>query len=51
MIELQFIPKTEFDRVRTADVEPDVRLALADSGHLGSSFSAMDIVVHLSRRS
>ena len=56
------VPKSEFDRVRGAGAEPDARLALladlcrlntlvaikrAGSGHLGSSFSALDIVVHL----
>ena len=55
---LQLIPKAEFDRVR--EREPDLAL-LADmcranaltavkragSGHLGSSFSALDLVVHL----
>jgi transketolase len=56
------IPKHEFDRVRGVDADPDARLALladmcrlnalvavkrAGSGHLGSSFSALDIVVHL----
>jgi transketolase len=56
------IPTREFDRVRSAEVDPDARLALladlcrlnalvavkrAGSGHLGSSFSALDIVVHL----
>ncbi len=57
------VPKSELDRVRGAtDADPDARLALladmcrlntlvaikrAGSGHLGSSFSALDIVVHL----
>lgn len=60
--ELALIPKAEFDRVRQADRDRDLVLAaLADmcrlnaltavkragSGHLGSSFSAMDLVVHL----
>jgi len=59
---LRLIPRTEFDRIRAARVDPTVRLgALADmcrlnalvavkragSGHLGSSFSALDLVVHL----
>jgi transketolase len=59
---LSLIPKSEFDRVRTSDAGRDDRLAaLADmcrlntlvavkragSGHLGSSFSAMDIVAFL----
>ena len=62
MIELALIPRSEFERVRIADVPRDDRLSLlgdmaranaltavkrAGSGHLGSSFSAMDIVVHL----
>ena len=62
MPQLQLTPRSEFDRIRTADVDPDARLALiadlcrlntlvavkrAGSGHLGSSFSALDIVVHL----
>src|SRR3970040_1173378 len=62
MPEHQLIPKSELDRVRAADVDRDQRLAaLADmcrlnalvavkragSGHLGSSFSAMDIVAFL----
>jgi transketolase len=59
---LQLIPGPEHDRVRGACAEPDSRLALladmcrlnalvavkrAGSGHLGSTFSALDIVVHL----
>jgi transketolase len=62
MPELHLIPKEEFDRVRSAEMEQDARLALladmcrlnalvtvkrAGSGHLGSTFSALDIVVHL----
>ena len=63
MATLELIPKSEFDRVRAArQAAEDARLALladmcrlntlvavkrAGSGHLGSSFSAMDIVVHL----
>ncbi len=62
MATLQLIPRSEFERVRLADVPRDERLTLladlarantltavkrAGSGHLGSSFSAMDIVVHL----
>ena len=55
---LQLIPKAEFDRVR--EREPDLALIAdmcranaltavkrAGSGHLGSSFSALDLVVHL----
>jgi transketolase len=60
--ELHLIPKSELDRVRDAEVEQDARLALladmcrlnalvavkrAGSGHLGSTFSALDLVVHL----
>jgi transketolase len=59
---LRLLPKSELDRVRAADGDPDARLALladicrlnalvaikrAGSGHLGSSFSALDIVAHL----
>ena len=63
MPDLHLIPKAELDRVRRAhDMNPDAALsALADmcrlnalvavkragSGHLGSSFSALDIVSHL----
>jgi transketolase len=62
MPDLELIPRSEFERVRLGDVPRDDRLALladmarantltavkrAGSGHLGSSFSAMDIVVHL----
>jgi transketolase len=62
VLELHLIPKTELDRVRDAEVEQDARLALladmcrlnalvavkrAGSGHLGSTFSALDLVVHL----
>ena len=62
MLQLALIPKAELDRVRAAAGDRDLVLAcLADmcrlntltavkragSGHLGSSFSAMDIVVHL----
>jgi transketolase len=58
--ELELIPRRELERVRESVSDPDVRLALladmcrlnalvavkrAGSGHLGSSFSAMDIVV------
>jgi transketolase len=60
--ELHLIPKSELERVRRADVDRDARLGLladmcrtnalvavkrAGSGHLGSSFSALDLVVHL----
>jgi transketolase len=62
VVELHLIPKSEFDRVRDAELDQDVRLALladmcrfnalvavkrAGSGHLGSTFSALDLVVHL----
>ena len=62
MTRLTLIPRSEFERVRIAEVPRDERLTLlgdmaranaltavkrAGSGHLGSSFSAMDIVVHL----
>jgi transketolase len=62
MAELRLIPRSEFERARLAGVPRDERLGLladmarantltavkrAGSGHLGSSFSAMDIVVHL----
>lgn len=57
-----FIPKEEFDRIRTLDIDERKKLELfatmcrfncyvevkkAGSGHLGSSFSAMDVVVYL----
>src|ERR671930_358211 len=62
MTELRLIAKRELDRVRSAELDADIRLSLladmcranalvavkrAGSGHLGSSFSAMDVVVHL----
>ncbi len=63
MPDLALIPKSELDRVRDAqDIDPAARLALladmcrlntlvaikrAGSGHIGSSFSALDIFVHL----
>jgi transketolase len=63
MPQLVFVPKSELDRVRgLTDTDPNARLALladmcrlntlvaikcAGSGHLGSSFSALDIFVHL----
>ena len=62
MAELSLVPRGEFDRVRLADVPGDERLSLladmaranaltavkrAGSGHLGSSFSAMDMVTFL----
>jgi transketolase len=62
MADLSLAPKAELDRVREADVAADDRLGLladlcrlnalvavkrAGSGHLGSSFSAMDVVAYL----
>jgi transketolase len=62
VLQLQLIPRTDFERVLAAPADPDGRLAtLADmcrlnalvavkragSGHLGSSFSAMDVVAFL----
>jgi transketolase len=62
MPDLRLVPKAELDRVRAADVDPDAKLALladacrlnalvavkrAGSGHLGSTFSALDLVAHL----
>ena len=59
---LSLVPQAAFARVRAAEADADDRLALiadmcrlnaltavkrAGSGHLGSSFSAMDIVVYL----
>jgi transketolase len=60
--ELRIIGRTEFERVRAAEGDRDVRLAVladmcrlnalvavkrAGSGHLGSTFSAMDVVAYL----
>ncbi len=62
MPDLLLVPKSELDRIREADLPPDERLGLladmcrlnalvavkrAGSGHLGSTFSAMDIVAFL----
>ena len=62
MTALRLIPKTDLDRVREAHGDRDLRLSLladmcrlnalvavkrAGSGHLGSTFSALDVVVHL----
>ena len=59
---MQLVPQSELDRVRATDGDPDARLALladmcrlnalvaikrAGSGHLGSSFSALDVVAQL----
>jgi transketolase len=56
-VELTLIPREEFERARTLDdlglladmarANALVAVKRAGSGHLGSSFSAMDIVVHL----
>jgi transketolase len=54
--ELQLIPKGEFDRVDRADLTLIADMCRANaltavkragSGHLGSSFSALDLVIHL----
>ena len=62
MIDIQLIPQSEFTRVRQSATDTNARLPLladmcranalaavkwAGSGHLGSSFSAMDIVIWL----
>ena len=62
MVELTLIPREEFERVRASGADRPETLALladmcranalvavkrAGSGHLGSSFSALDVVVHL----
>ena len=62
MSDLRLVPKTELDRLLAADVDPDAKLALladacrlnalvavkrAGSGHLGSTFSALDVVAQL----
>ncbi|MFA5065958.1 MAG: transketolase C-terminal domain-containing protein [Dehalococcoidia bacterium] len=62
MLDISFIPYGEFERIQSAKVEKFEKLRiisdicrlnalsavkLAGSGHLGSSFSAMDIVVFL----
>lgn len=62
MLEIKLIPETEFQRVRSADIDRYEKLSLvadmcranalatvkrAGSGHLGSSFSCLDIVTHL----
>src|SRR6187551_1825713 len=62
MPDLRLAPKVELDRIRDADLSADDRLALvadvcrlnalvavkrAGSGHLGSTFSAMDVVAFL----
>ena len=62
MIEIRLIPEKEFKRVRASDIDKHVKLHLladmcranaiatvkrAGSGHLGSSFSSLDIVTAL----
>jgi transketolase len=62
MIEIRFIPEKEFRRIRTANIDRYAKLHLladmcranaiatvkrAGSGHLGSSFSSLDIVATL----
>jgi transketolase len=56
MPELQLIPKSEFDRVERGELALIADMCRANaltavkragSGHLGSSFSALDLVVHL----
>ena len=62
MPDLRLVPKSELDRLRAAEVDPNAKLALladacrlnalvavkrAGSGHLGSTFSALDLVAHL----
>ena len=62
MPDLRLVPKSELDRLRAGEVDPDAKLALladacrlnalvavkrAGSGHLGSTFSALDLVAHL----
>ena len=62
MLEIKLIPKEEFQRVREAEIKKDDKLELladmcranalatvkrAGSGHLGSSFSSLDIVTFL----
>jgi transketolase len=62
MLEIRLIPKEEFQRVHEADIEQEDKLELladmcranalatvkrAGSGHLGSSFSSLDIVTFL----
>ena len=61
MPELTLIPRSEFDSVRARGIDDATLALLADmcranalvavkragSGHLGSSFSALDLVAHL----
>jgi len=65
MSRLYYVPKEEFDRILSVDAPDAVRLQLfadacrlnvlymitrAGSGHVGTSFSAMDIMVTLQQR-
>ncbi len=62
MVDLKIIPRDEFERLQAASMPETKKLGFsadmlranalmavkkAGSGHLGSSFSAMDIVTHL----
>ena len=62
MIEIRLIPETEFKRVRSANIDKYTKLQIladmcranaiatvkrAGSGHLGSSFSSLDVVTYL----
>ena len=62
MLDIKLIPEAEFQRVRNADIDRYAKLSLiadmcranalatvkrAGSGHLGSSFSCLDIVTYL----
>jgi transketolase len=62
MLEIKLIPEAEFQRIRNADIDRYAKLSLiadmcranalatvkrAGSGHLGSSFSCLDIVTYL----
>ena len=62
MIKLKLIQRIEFERIKNEITDPDIKLKMiadmarantimaikkAGSGHLGSSFSAMDIVTFL----
>jgi transketolase len=62
VVALKLLPRSEHERVRAVDGDDDLRLALladmcrlnalvtvkrAGSGHLGSTFSSLDVVVHL----
>ena len=62
MIEIKLIPEKEFERVRAANLDKYTKLQIladmcranaiatvkrAGSGHLGSSFSSLDIVTYL----